>query len=307
MNRNKVVLLIILLLSLPIMGFAQQIVHKLEKPEKLYLGTPFHVLIDITTNPADSIFAPEIDTLDIFILKDIKSSEEIEKEHKITKLDYTFQPFDTGEFTFPELEFAVKTGDSLSFLRTSEFILHVESVLTDSSETIKDIAKPLKLNLGFWDYFLPIIALLLIIIIIKYLIKLLKKKPKKAIVPEIIDKRPPHQIALELLEKLKNDKLLEKGDFLIFYYQLSFILRLFIELHYRINAVEMTTNEIRENLQLENFKEKTQILDFLTFTDKVKFAKFIPKTKESEESLLWLENYLRSFEKETETKEDKNA
>ncbi|MCK4652999.1 MAG: hypothetical protein KAU01_00975 [Candidatus Cloacimonetes bacterium] len=299
--------IILLLILIPISGLSQTIEHKLEKPEKLYLGTPFHVLIDITTNSVDSIFAPEIDTLDIFILKDIKSSEEIEKEYKITKLDYTFQPFDTGEFTFPELKFAVKSDDSISFIKTSEFILNIESVLTDSSETIKDIAKPLKLNLGFWNYFLPIIALFLIIVMIKYLMKLLKKKPEKETIPEIIDKRSPYQIALELLEELKKDKLLEKDDFLIFYFKLSFILRLFIELNYRINAVEMTTTEIRENLQLENFKEKTQIIDFLTFADKIKFAKFIPEIKESEESLTWLENYLRSFEKETETKENKNA
>ena len=72
MKRNKVILLIIFLSSVPIMGFSQQIEHRLEKPPKLYVGTPFHVLVDITTNKADSIFAPEIDTLDIFILKNIR-------------------------------------------------------------------------------------------------------------------------------------------------------------------------------------------------------------------------------------------
>ena len=282
------------------MGFSQQIEHRLEKPPKLYVGTPFHVLVDITTNKADSIFAPEIDTLDIFILKNIRSGDEIVKDKKTTKLDLTFQPFDTGEFTFPPLEFAVKTADSLFVLHTSEFQLNIETVLTDSSQTVRDIADPLKVNLGFWDYFFPLIGIILLFFIIRMLLKLLRKKPVKDISTQIIDKRPPYLIALELLDKLNKEKLLQKADFLNFHFRLSFILRLFIELNYRINAVEMTTSEIRRNLILQDNKEKNKVLKFLTFADKIKFAKFIPEIKDSEKELKWLEKYLKSFEPKEE-------
>ena len=300
MKINKLIVLITLLLLIPIMGFAQQIEHRLEKPPKLYVGTPFHILIDITTNKTDSIFAPEIDTLDIFILKNIRSEDNIDKDKKVTRLDITFQPFDTGEFTFPPLEFAVKTADSLIVLHTSEFQLNVETVLTDSSQIIHDIADPLKVNLGFWDYFFPLIGFILLFIIIKMLLKLLRKKPVEDLSTRIIDKRPPYLIALELLNNLKNEKLLQKGDFLNFHFRLSFILRLFIELNYHINAVEMTTSEIRRNLILQDHKEKNQVLEFLIFADKIKFAKFIPEIKDSENELKWLEKYLRSFEPEEE-------
>jgi hypothetical protein len=282
------------------MGFSQHIEHRLEKPPKLYVGTPFHVLVDITTNKADSIFSPEIDTLDIFILKNIRSEDEIVKDKKTTKLDLTFQPFDTGEFTFPLLEFAVKTADSLVVLHTSEFQLNIETVLTDSSQTVRDIADPLKVNLGFWDYFFPLIGIILLFFIIKMLLKLLRKKPVKDLSTRIIDKRPPYLIALELLDKLNKEKLLQKGDFLNFHFRLSFILRLFIELNYHINAVEMTTSEIRRNLILQDNKEKNKVLKFLIFADKIKFAKFIPVIKDSEKELKWLEKYLKSFEPEEE-------
>ncbi len=294
MKINKVILLIIFLLLISTKGFSQQIEHRLEKPPKLYVGTPFHVLIDITSNKADSIFAPEIDTLDIFILKNIRSEDEIVKDKKITRLDFTFQPFDTGEFTFPALEFAVQTADSLVVLHTSEFQLNIETVLTDSSQTIHDIADPLKVNLGFWDYFFPLIAIVLLVFIIRMLLKLLRKKTEESPVSQIIDDRPPYLIALELLHNLKKEKLLQKGDFLNLHFRLSFILRLFIELNYHINAVEMTTSEIRFYLQID-LKEKSKLLDFLIFADKIKFAKFIPEIKDSENELKWLEKYLRSF------------
>ena len=59
----------------------------------------------------------------------------------------------------------------------------------------------------------------------------------------------------------------------------------------------MTTSEIRSYLQID-LKEKSKLLDFLIFTDKIKFAKFIPYIKDSEKELKWLEKYLRSFEPE---------
>ena len=279
--------------------FAQQIEHRLEKPPKLYVGTPFHVLIDITTNQSDSIFAPEIDTLDIFILKKTHSEDKIEEDKKITRIDLIFQPFDTGEFTFPPLEFAIKTSDSLFVLHTSEFQLNIETVLIDSSQTVRDIADPLKVNLGFWDYFFPLITIILLVFIIRMLLKLLRKKPVEDISTRIIDDRPPYLIALELLHNLKKEKLIKKGDFLNLHFRLSFILRLFIELNYHINAVEMTTSEIRSYLQID-LKEKSKILDFLIFADKIKFAKFIPELKDSEKELKWLEKYLRSFKPEEE-------
>jgi len=306
---KKIFLLLLILISLA--GFSQTLDYKVEKPEKLFIGTPFHLLVKITSAVEDSIFAPKIDTLDIFILRGkIKELATVENEKKVTDLDLTFLPFNTGEYTFPELEFAVKTADSLHILKTSSFILHINSLVADSSKTIKDIAAPVSVNLSFWDIAIPIAVLAALILLIIYLKKFLRKKEEVISKPKIVDNRPPYIIALELLAKLKRQKLLEKGDFLNFYFQLSYILRIFLELKYKFNAVEMTTSEIRENLVLDDFKEKSRILEFMNAADKVKFAKFIPNQEESKTALQWLENYLKSFEKREKsetTSEKENA
>ncbi len=302
---KKIAVLIISMI--PLLAFSAELNYKLEKPQKLYVGTPFKLHVNISSAISDSIFSAQNDTLDIFILKNILSSEEINDEIKTTFVDLTYQPFDTGEFTFPELEFAVKTADSLEILKTSEFILNIESVIADSTESIKDIAAPLAVNLKFLDYFIPLLIIILIIFGIKYLIKLLKRTKKDVSEPEIIDDRPAYIIALELLNKLKKDDLLIKGDFLHFYFRISLILRLFIELYYKINSVEMTTSEIRENLILNDHSEKSEILKFLRQADMIKFAKTIPTNSESEKAINWLENYLRSFEELKKTEETDNA
>ncbi len=299
---KKIILFLILLI--PILIFSAELDYKLEKPQKLYVGTPFKLHVNISSAITDSIFSTQNDTLDIFILKDIESSEEINRKTKTTLLDLIYQPFDTGEFTFPELEFAVKTADSLEILNTNEFILKIESVIADSTQNIKDIAAPLSVRLKFLDYFIPLLIIILIILAIKYLVKLLKKSKTEFIEPEIIDNRPAYIIALELLNKLKKDDLIIKGDFLNFYFRVSLILRLFIELHYKVNSVEMTTSEIRTNLILKDHSEKSEILKFLSKADLIKFAKTIPTTSDSEVALNWLENYLKSFEKFTTTKSE---
>lgn len=302
---KKIVVLIALLIPLSV--FSAELEYILEKPQKLFVGTPFKLHVNISSALSDSIFSTQNDTLDIFILKNLESTEEINDEIKTTLLDFTYQPFDTGEFTFPELEFAVKTADSLKILKTKEFILNIESVITDSTESIKDIAAPLSVHFKFLDYFIPLLIIILIIIAVKYLIILIKRFKKDIFEPEIIDDRPAHIIALELLNILKKDDLLIKGDFLNFYFRISLILRLFIELYYKINSVEMTTSEIRANLILDDHSEKSEILKFLMQADMIKFAKAIPTNSDSKSALDWLEKYLRSFERSKVTEETDNA
>lgn len=280
--------------------FAQKIEYKIDKPSKLFVGTPFHLYVDIFSAPEDSIFTSKIDTLDIFILKgDIVESQEIINEEKITHLDLTFQPFDTGEFTFPELEFSVKTDNGLKTLKTSEFILNVISIVSDSTQTIKDIAEPLRLNFSFGDYFIVLLIIAIIIGLILFLKKILKKKEKNS-EPEIVtDNRPAYEIALELLDNLEKEKLLENGNFLQYHFRLSYILRFFIEKYYMINAVEMTTSEIRDNLQTTDFTEKSEIMKFLSSADLIKFAKFIPELEKSRKDTRWLRKYLFGFNKKS--------
>jgi hypothetical protein len=303
----KKIYLFLIIILFPLLAFSAELDYELEKPQKLFVGTPFKLHVDISSAISDTIFSTQNDTLDIFILKDIVSTEEIINYTKTTLLDLTYQPFDTGKFTFPELEFAVKTADSLIILKTREFILNIESVIADSTESIKDIAAPLSVNLKFFDYFIPILLIIIIVFAIKYLIKFIKNSKKEVVTPEVVDDRPAYIIALELLNNLKKDDLIVKGDYLNFYFRISLILRLFIELHYEINSVEMTTSEIRANLILEDHSEKSKILKFLANADMIKFAKAIPAISDSEKTLFWLEDYLKSFGNLKETEELKNA
>lgn len=295
--------LILLLFFLPGLILSQTLDWDIEKPRQLYIGTPFKINVNITTNPADSIFSPQVDTLDIFILADTLQSEQIIENQKKSKVTYIFQPFDTGKYTFPELEFTIKDEEGkLTRLKTEKFELEIASVITDTTETIKDIAAIESVNLTFWDIVIPLAVLAILIGIILLIKKHLKKNKKPDILPENIDTRPAYEIALEMLKNLKKKRLLEKRDYLNFHYELSFILRFFLEKHFGFNALEMTTYEIKQNLQLDDFKEKSEIIRFLNFADRIKFAKFIPDPKDSREAYDWLKQYLKKYKKRAKEK-----
>jgi len=292
----KKYIFLILLLTLTLLLNAQKLNYQVEKPKNVYIGTPIKLHVEILTDPADSVFSTVADSLDIFLLQgDIIQSEELVEDVKKINQTLVYQPFNTGEYTFPALEYTVKTSTELTTLQTSEFQVNVLSSIPDSAQAIKDISDPVKINLGFWDYFIPIIVLILMIFLIKYLLKFLKDRRRTE--PEQIKKniRPAWEIALAMLKKLEDSGILVKGDFLNYHYQLSLILRSFLELHYDVKAVEMTTREIRSQLVLDDHKEKTSILKFLIEADKIKFAKFPTNLSESRKAHDWLHNYLLKY------------
>ncbi len=93
-------------------------------------------------------------------------------------------------------------------------------------------------------------------------------------------KTPPLNIALKKLEKLDAGDVTSE-NVKTFYFELSQIIREFLEHEYFIRVLEMTTEEIREVLpQFEGEKEwEESLMNLLERADKVKFAKDEPNPK----------------------------
>jgi hypothetical protein len=148
---------------------------------------------------------------------------------------------------------------------------------------IRDIKGPL----SYYDrtYLYIFLAALAVIIIIILVFKFLKKRktPEQIITPL----RPAHETALEALRDLMNKDYLKAGKVREYYFELSDIVRHYVENRFKLRATEMTTEEfliMLQNSNTLNFNQKNILKDFLSYCDLVKFAKYLPDEKESAES-----------------------
>jgi hypothetical protein len=112
--------------------------------------------------------------------------------------------------------------------------------------------------------------------------KLVKKKEGKQV---IIHRDPAHVIALRELEKLRDEKLWQKGETKQYYTRLTEIIRQYLANRFGVFSLELTTSETLDALLETGFKKDgsySKLKSLLTGADLVKFAKYKPEPSENE-------------------------
>ena len=101
-----------------------------------------------------------------------------------------------------------------------------------------------------------------------------------------VDPRPAHIIAFEALNILESARLIEDGAFKVYSHRLSEIARAYFGKRYDFNGLEMTSDELREALDLIDLSAETYLVleDFLSDTDLIKFADLSTSAQALEES-----------------------
>ena len=95
----------------------------------------------------------------------------------------------------------------------------------------------------------------------------------------------PYEIALERLDKLLRSDMLDKGQVREFYFELTALLRTYIEGQFSLRAPEQTTEEflaeLRKSLAFNPQTARDLLRRFLEHGDMVKFAKLEPSRDEA--------------------------
>ena len=104
----------------------------------------------------------------------------------------------------------------------------------------------------------------------------------------VVDNRLPHEIALEELEKIKSDKLWQKGEVKVYYTVLTDTLRDYFTRRFNIPAMEMTSSEIIRSLKYEHDAVDAieRVREIFDISDMVKFAKMEPSQEDNEISIV---------------------
>jgi hypothetical protein len=188
--------------------------------------------------------------------------------------------FSPGVMEIPSVEVTYISSDGTrqGTTATEPVEVKVARTLADESEDIQDIKPPLEIPRDWLPIFVAFLGGALLAGIGLYLYRM---KSRKAALDEsrwAIPDRPPHEVAFEALERIKRSDLLVRGEIPRFHIILAEIIRHYIEGRYRVDALEMASEEVLDGLRHRGV-EKTSISLFERFLeqcDLVKFAKLRP-------------------------------
>jgi hypothetical protein len=223
----------------------------------------------------------------------------------------TITSFDAGQYTLPQLAlWYKKSGDSALYrIESPLLVLNVATVRINPADSangsasgsgggsagIRDIKDPLDVPLTFQEilpYLLFGVAVLLAVAGGVYYWR--TKRPQAATAAEapkiVVPSRPAHELALEELERLQQQRLWQQGHATAYHSRVAEILWAYLEGNYGIKTVEATTDEILAQFHKFQYRTatavgtSTMLRTVLERADLVKFARYAPLPDEHEQS-----------------------
>lgn len=305
--------LIIFIVLFDISGNSQNFtIRTSSDKDTILIGEQFHFTIEVTsTTPLisfipldDNLFPPAIEVLTTSF-----DSTRLDDEW-VYFAKYLITGFDSGYYLSNPIPILINTSSELDTIfsgKTSFFIISPE---VDTTAAIKDLKEPLNTPFIFRELlpFAPYIAGFLVLAGLGffgfYYFKK-KKSENSASVPSL----PPHVKALESLDRIKNQKLWQKGEVKEYYSQLSDTVRTYMEERFGIPAMESVTNDILNDFKTFSWDDDTlmEILEgLLQLSDLVKFAKEDPTPSDNEIHLNNAYIFIEKTKPQTQTEEAVN-
>jgi hypothetical protein len=201
---------------------------------------------------------------------------------RMVSKSYIITGFEAGMQMVPAHEVIYKSGNLIDTARSMPLMIQVYEPVVDTTQQIKPIKAPINTPITFREV-LPwvavglgglVVAMLVFLLLRKYLYR---KRDPEGQVERILE--PAHVIAFRELDRLKEEKIWEKGQVKQFYTRLTEVTRTYIERQYGIPAMERTTEEILRAFRKSNPEDMLldEILkELLELADLVKFAKEDP-------------------------------
>ncbi len=237
---------------------------------------------DFVIFPEGQTFSP-LETVEAFATDTTRNKDRL----TLQKI-YALTQFDSGAYKLPSQRIDINgTG-----FMTDSSLINVATVPVDTLNQkmydIKPIINVEKSNYTFWKYLLIGLLILLILGALFYWF-VLRKKPLTE--EEKVALLPPYDRALLELKKLENSKYLIQDEYKQYYSELTTIVRSYLEEDAHVTALESTTGQLIEKLELlkdagelklddDTIKQFQQILQT---ADLVKFAKNKPSTSVAEQ------------------------
>ncbi|MBK3516372.1 hypothetical protein [Carboxylicivirga marina] len=254
---------------------------QLSQPEELELAFP--LLTDTITGNIEIVRMNDLDTLSK------------ENGRLLIEQNYRITSFDSGLHFVPPIVFEQASEKLGQVIQTEPMALMVVNPFeeVDPQKGIVDIKRPqdTPFHLSELYKYLPwVLGLLLLSGIVTFIaLKFFGKDVPVRIFKKEEPIIPPHQRALDELERIKLEKLWQSNRVKDYYSGVTDTLRHYIEERFEIGAMEQTTDEIMESFKgvdVRDVKSIENLKQILLTADLVKFAKHEPLPDENDLSMI---------------------
>ncbi|HVN47846.1 MAG TPA: hypothetical protein VMU30_03380 [Bacteroidota bacterium] len=206
---------------------------------------------------------------------------------------------DSGRVFLPPIPFAYKLkGDTATRIAyTNSFFLSLTGLSINPQGEIKDIKSPLWAPWLFEDFLPYILFVFLICAVSGAFYFFYWRKRKTGAAEEVKVVIPPHREALTALRVVEEKKLWQQGAVKEYYTETTEIIRRFFEKRWNIIALEMTTDDILDQMKHvpESLPIWKEIETFFCTADMVKFAKSQPSPSDHENEMKYAYDIVRSM------------
>ena len=293
--RKSLLMLFVLLVSLVYTNLWAQKITVTARLDStvLWIGNQAHLTFEVTQQPNQKISMPiftdsivgGLDLVEPVKIDTLKSQD----GHITVKQHYLVTAFKDSLLYIPPFPF-VLNGDTVWSKSLSLKVVQPFKIDTASNKIadIKSVFNPKFnwLNLLFVILLILAIHALIILLIVLYQ-KYFKKQPVLSS-KELKLLQPPYVVALNQLDKIKQEKPWQQGRSKEYHTELTDVVREYIERVFSVNSMEMTSEEILEHLRNLRMEQKTAysgLKQILKLADLVKFAKWNATPDEHELSL----------------------
>ncbi|WP_346861109.1 hypothetical protein [uncultured Draconibacterium sp.] len=226
---------------------------------------------------------------------------------------YTITCFDSGSYRIPPYWFRYNMDGTIDSIPSNGVTLNVFTMQIDTTKGPTDIKMPYGAPLTLKEVTPYILGVILIGAIIFFLLYSIKRKKKNQPIfarpPK--PKEPPHIVAIRELDRIKAEKVWQKGKVKQYYSEVTDTLRTYIEDRFQIQAMEQTSDETIESFRnqkgLLNDKSFANLSQILKLADLVKFAKYQPLPDDDNMALVNAYFFINDTKKEEQKKQDEKA
>lgn len=309
MNRN-IYLILLLLLSITNKAIAQAVTVEAKIDSlQILIGEQAKIQLQVAMDSKQKASFPLLaDTLvrgvEIVETSKIDTQYLNNNQRMLLTQEYTITSFDSALYYLPPLSIMV---DDKQY-KSKALALKVYSIPVDTLNPDQFFGQKTIIKAPFaWEDWYGVIGCILlfapfIILLVYLIIRIQDNKPiirKVKVEPKL----PPHVLAIQHIEKVKEEKKGRKENPKEYYTELTDIIRTYIKDRFEFNALEMTSSEIIDKLMDIKEKESLDELKSLFQTaDLVKFAKHNPMINENDANLISAIDFIN----ETKLVEDEN-